>query len=91
MSIQPNTIRTQCSDCGGTGLYSGFMEAKGEAVVCVRCGGSGCRTINYTPFQGRKRRNGITKVRYGSGLILDNPGKDAWMTYDEFKTKVKAG
>lgn len=89
MSIRPNTIRTECGDCGGTGLYCGFMEAKGEAVVCVRCGGTGCRTISYKNFGGRKPRRGIKKVRFGSGLILDNPGKDNWMTYEEFLTKVK--
>lgn len=86
-----NTIRAQCSDCGGTGLYSGFMEAKDEAVICVRCGGSGCQTIRYTPFQGRKERRGIKRVRGGSGLIIDRPNEKSWMTYAEFKEKVKAG
>lgn len=84
-----NTIRAECSDCGGTGLYVGFMEAKGEAVVCVSCRGTGCRTIKYKPFVERKRRNGIQKVRFGSGMILDDPNKATWMTYDEFKEKVK--
>ena len=85
------TIRIECSSCNGTGLYVGFAEAKGEAVVCVSCKGTGCRTISYKPFGGRKRRNGITKVRFGSGLIIDNPTSSSWMTYDEFKEKVKGG
>lgn len=85
------SIRTECPACNGTGLYVGFAEAKGEAVVCVNCSGTGCRTISYKPFGGRKRRNGIEKIRFGSGLIIDNPTKSSWMTYDQFKEKVKGG
>lgn len=80
----------ECPDCGGTGLYTGFMERKGEAVVCVSCGGTGRQTIRYKEFERRKRRNGVSKIRFGSGLILDNPGTDQWFSYREFEEKIKA-
>lgn len=85
------TIKTECGDCGGTGLYSGFMEAKGEAVVCVGCRGSGCKEISYRPFERRKGRRGISRVRVGSGLILDDPRRAEWMSYGEFHQKFQAG
>lgn len=83
------TIKTECAACKSTGLYVGFAEAKGEAVVCVSCEGTGCRTVSYTPFAGRRRRNGIEKIRYGSGTILDDPRKAKWMTYNEFRATEK--
>jgi hypothetical protein len=78
----------ECDECGGTGLYHGFMEAPGEYVICVRCGGTGKRELSYKPFTGRKRRNGVQKVRAGSGTILDGPGKSKWVSYTEFQKMI---
>jgi len=64
------TVRTECKDCGGTGLYSGFAEPKGVAVVCVRCGGTGCAEYTYTPFVRRKGRQGIKTVRRSRGSFI---------------------
>lgn len=88
--LKPKTARVACDSCSSTGLYCGFMEAKGEAVVCVSCRGTGYRTITLKPFTGRKVRHGIKKVRFGSGMILDNPSGADWMTYEEFQQKVKS-
>lgn len=54
----------ECHSCGGTGLYSGFAERDGCAVVCVTCKGTGCEkiSINYTPFEKRKERRDIKRV-----------------------------
>lgn len=82
------TVRAVCESCGGTGLYNGFMEAPGEAVVCVMCNGTGCETITYVPFERRKGRRGIKQVRFGSGLILDTPTKENWFTYKEFQKMI---
>lgn len=82
------TVTCECDACGGTGLYSGFMEADGEAVICVRCGGKGCQTAKLREFTGRKRKNGIKKIRAGSGLIIDNPKDAKWISYNDFKKLI---
>jgi len=80
-------VKSECDSCGGTGVYQGFCEAKGEAVVCLRCGGTGCATIYYTPFEKRKNRRGINIVRLSRGGFLAT-GVGAVgesITYAEFK------
>lgn len=85
------TITIECPDCRGTGLYKGFMEGQGEAVICVRCSGSGAQELKYNEFTGRKDKAGVTKVRAGSGTILDDSRKSTWISYEEFKQKIPAG
>lgn len=80
----------ECGECGGTGLYHGFMEGPGEYVICVRCRGTGKRELSYKPFTGRKNKNGVQKIRPGSGMIMDDPSKAKWMSYDEFRKKIPA-
>ena len=82
------SLKVQCGECRATGLYVGLMERDGEAVICVRCGGKGWVHLDYKEFTGRKRRNGVTKIRAGTGWITDNPNKAKWMTYEEFKQKI---
>lgn len=82
-------VQGECESCRGTGLYQGFMEAKNEAVVCINCTGTGMVEVEMKPFTGRKKRRGITKIRFGSGLILDNPRKATWMTYVEFEKAIR--
>jgi hypothetical protein len=81
------TIDIQCQSCGGTGLYCGFAEPKGTAVVCITCGGSGKSTFAYEPFTGRKPRAGIHTVRLSGGsFIATGVGpRGASITYEEFK------
>jgi DnaJ-class molecular chaperone len=83
-----HSILIECPSCGGTGLYKGFMERPDEAVICVNCHGTGAKELSGKPFTGRKRKPGVSKIRGGSGTILDNPGKSAWMSYAEFEQKV---
>ena len=85
------SIIVECPSCSGTGLYTGFMESKGEAVVFVACGGTGAKELHYTEFTGRKRKNGISKIRAGSGTILDDSRKSTWISYAEFEQKIPAG
>jgi len=63
-------IKAECGSCGGTGLYSGFAEPKGTAVICVQCRGTGCETISYTPFTRRKERGGITTISQSRGTFI---------------------
>lgn len=62
-------MRIECSACNGTGLYSGFAEPEGVAVICSRCSGKGYGhgTVQFT---GRKRLKGIHTVWLDSGLWL---------------------
>lgn len=79
-------IKTVCEECSGTGLYSGVCEKKGEAVICLRCGGSGCLIYWYTPFKSRKPRRGVRSVRPSRGTFLATGvgGIGESMTYAEF-------
>jgi hypothetical protein len=60
----------QCESCDGTGLYRGFAEKNGFAVVCHTCKGSGKThvKIEYDDFEGRQERSGVTRV------LQTNPG-----------------
>ena len=87
---RPNTILAQCQSCGGTGLYRGFAEREGEPVVCITCGGTGAERISYTPFTGRKQKNGVKCVRISRGpFIATGIGgiERTEMTYEEFQRK----
>lgn len=44
--VAMNKVKEECTDCHGTGLYSGFCEAKGEAVICTGCDGQGWRWLS---------------------------------------------
>lgn len=82
----------ECSDYHGTGLYSGFCEALGEAVICVSCGGSGAETIEFKEFTGRSRKRGIKTISHSQGCFIGigvgATGKA--MTYKEFVEKIPA-
>jgi hypothetical protein len=86
-----NTINAECGSCKGTGLYCGFVEPKGTAVICVNCGGSGMKEIKYTPFTGRKHRDGIHTVSRsrGSLLALGVGAVGQSMSYAQFQKAVK--
>jgi hypothetical protein len=86
------TIKSECESCGGTGLYSGMCEAKGTAVVCISCDGTGCYEIRYKPFERRKGKRGIKTVSRSRGRFIAGPiGSDGdTMTYAEFQ-KHKGG
>lgn len=80
----------ECRDCKGTGLYSGFCEAQGEAVICVRCEGKGWVEYSYTPFTGRKRRVGVKSIRRSRGSFLATGfgGAGEAMSYAEFQRQI---
>lgn len=79
-------IQIECTRCDGTGLYCGFAEPKGVAVVCLSCKGTGCEEYHYTPFTGRKPRRGVQTVQLSRGTFIGTgvgPGGKA-VTYAEF-------
>ena len=78
-------IKTECGSCRGTGLYRGMAEPKGVAVVCLRCNGTGCAEVEYTPFTERKRRDDVQTVKLSRGtfILSCGPVGDS-VTYSEF-------
>lgn len=81
-------IKQVCEDCKGTGLYSGMCEAKGTAVVCLRCEGKGWEWHHYKTFEGRKKLKGIKEIQVSRGSsILCCGGTGKAMTYKEFEAK----
>lgn len=80
-------IEVECPSCGGTGLYCGFAEPKGIAVICLHCNGTGKSTLSYFPFIGRKPKKGIRTVQRSSGtFIFSKVGPTGGsITYEEFQ------
>jgi hypothetical protein len=83
-------IKQECEDCKGTGLYSGFAEREGEAVICCSCSGKGWYFYSFKEFTKRKRKNGIKIIRESGGRFLATGvgGTGPTMTYAEFRKNV---
>jgi hypothetical protein len=81
------TIKAECPSCGGTGLYVGFAEPAEHAVICRTCDGTGCETIKYKPFEGRKRKRGVKHVLTDGGIWFARKGKQPTITVQEFYSK----
>lgn len=86
------SVKAKCESCGGTGLYQGMCEGKGRAVVCVNCEGTGCVTITYEPFEGRKRKRGVQYIKFSRGtfLAVGVGGIGDAMSYVEFEKTIPA-
>lgn len=85
-------VAAACSSCGASGLYSGMCEGKGSAVICLDCGGTGCQTIEYQPYEGRRHKRGIKEIHYSRGRFIAGPigGGGRGMTYAEFEAAIPA-
>ena len=70
MSKHRLEINEKCKSCKGTGLYTGYAEHDGIAVVCSNCKGTGCyhRILEYEDFECKEKRNEVKRV------IETNPG-----------------
>jgi hypothetical protein len=60
----------KCKACGGTGLYVGFAEKDGSAVICHDCKGTGKFHFRYEyeEFTKRATRNNV------KWILQNNPG-----------------
>lgn len=87
------SMKVACDSCDSTGLYCGFAEPKGEAVICLDCKGIGAQDLVYKEFTGRKRRSGISTVRRSQGRFvpLGVGGAGQAMSYDEFTRSIPGG
>lgn len=68
----------ECVECKGTGLYSGWAEGIGNAVICAGCHGSGAVKVVLKEFTERKKKSGINKIRHPEN-------RNSWISYDEFE------
>ena len=67
-------------------MYCGFAEPQGTGVVCLGCNGTGCDTIEYTPFTSLKKRSGVRTVTRSRGTFIGTgigPVGNS-VTYEEF-------
>ena len=79
-------IKIQCRSCKGTGLYVGFAERNGAAVVCRKCDGTGCEhfAMDYIEFNGRVIRTDVVRV-FGTNTGYGLSGSSAGgCTYQEW-------
>lgn len=84
-------IKHECESCGGTGLYCGFAEPKGTAVICLTCGGRGWVESRFKEFTGRKKRAGVKSISRSRGSLLAVAvgAVGGSMTYAEFEKAIK--
>ena len=78
------TVEQKCQSCGGTGLYVGFAEKDGFAVVCHTCKGTGQVTFTheYEDFEGRVAQEGVAQVvQHNPGIGL---GTNETLTHESF-------
>lgn len=62
MGTTTSILKVQCFKCSGMGILRGIHEAKGVAVICRVCIGTGYSTIRPDLFKGRKQKRGIKTV-----------------------------
>lgn len=85
-------MQFECCSCKGTGLYEGFVEREGEAVVCIDCGGSGSVRDGTIPFVVRRPIPGIKRVRpVGLTVVFSEKDRCRWFSIEQFERLVPAG
>ena len=62
MNQEKVTVKCECSDCAGTGLYRGWTCHDGAVIVCNKCNGTGAIEFSYIPFTERKKVTGVKRV-----------------------------
>jgi len=89
------TVRAECGDCKGTGIYIGYDEHDGASVVCANCDGSGYREIKYKPWDGKRKRHPRAKVVYranpGFTISTKQPGGIPYADWVKGKKFPKVG
>lgn len=79
-------LTVACDDCGATGLYQGFAQLRGTAVICATCLGTGGRVLRFNPYTGRKPREGIKRIEAANTIWF--PETSDTITYEEFVSGV---
>ncbi len=77
--------KIECRSCGATGLYKGFAEPKGTAVICSTCGGKGYVLQTGTLFSFVKKKEGIQRVLMDGGAWFARGHGDKTISIEEFE------
>lgn len=56
------SIKAECDDCNGTGVYKGCCERQLQGRQCRGCHGRGWKVHNFWQFTGRRVRPNISSV-----------------------------
>ncbi len=88
-----NDNKYECHYCEATGLYCGFAEKKGTAVICSECGGKGHlparKAMKSSPvFTERRARSGVKRVYADGGLWMVR-SENKTISIEEFEDKIK--
>lgn len=91
-------MKVECNKCKATGLYCGFAEPEGTAVICRDCKGTGGVDLkkahpSQVEYTGRKQREGIQRVYVDQGLWMSRTELDertSTVPLREFYTQVPA-
>jgi len=64
VSDRTNVVKVEvdCPTCHASGIYRGLTTPPLIGEVCKKCKGTGKEVFEYTPFTGRKIREGIQVV-----------------------------
>lgn len=69
-------IKVKCSSCNGTGIYVGYAEKDGAAIVCHPCEGKGWIYYEYEEFKSREILPVIKRVyEKNCGFFIRNTKK----------------
>ena len=88
--MKTKIVRIECKSCKGTGLYQGFCEKEGCAVICTNCKGQGVSTETYIEFTGRNKLKGIERVFKTSGMFYHAP-KNTFFEDDKVTIRFEDG
>ena len=83
-------FKVECGYCGATGLYKGFAEPIGFAVICYHCGGKGYSeavavSSEAKLFTHRKRKEGVQRVLADSGMWMLRTGTEKTISIADFE------
>lgn len=81
---QLREVTIACRTCRAFGILINDNDPVG--VICATCGGKGSQVLTFEPFSGRKKKDGITRVRRaGQGLSpFGGRRKRTGISYSDF-------
>lgn len=91
-------MQYECGSCQATGLYRGFAEPLGVAVVCLACDGSGfvdatnrTKTTSSKSFSGLRHRQDVNTVcrSRGSFVAFGVGPTGGGISYQEFLDGIR--
>ncbi len=85
--------KEECKSCQGTGLFVGYAEKNGAAVICYKCKGTGCENFEkeFYTFISQKEKDNITHVyATNPGIRLDPETIEGGVTLKEWNNNASS-